>query len=314
MRPQQLRTLVAAVEAGSFTGAAQRLGMSQPGVSQHLHALERELGVRLFDRRGRVLVPTPAALELAASGEAFVRAWDDARAVAERLREPTRERLRVGASTTPGAYVLPAALRSFTARAPQVTLDATVADATEVLRLLRAGDLDVALVGELQRGEDDLVRTPFQRDELIAVWSPRSPLAALPRVRPRDLLAQPFVTLGIGDSTRQLTERWAAERGRTLEVRLELDTSEAVKQAVAADLGVGVVSDAAVQLELESGLLMTSEVTGFPLRRTIYLVIRRGVVAPASAAAFVRQLLGARRGGDLLRRGAHAAVTSGAAS
>lgn len=299
----RLRTLVAVVDAGSFTAAARSLGLTQPAVSLQMASLERSLGLPLFERQGRRRAPTEAALALASSGRRALSAVAEAERLAAELRGLERGVLRVGASTTPGVYVVPAALGAFGARYPGVEPRLEIADTGEVERRLRDRAVDLAVVGEYEAAED-LVLAPLRPDDLVPICGPRHPLAAARRPALRRFLAEPFLAREPGSSTREVFVRWLAKRGHRLAPAMEFGATEAIKQAVAAGLGVSVVSDASVALELEAGLLRSPAVPGFPIRRRIDVALLRGRRLPRPAAAFLELLMGARAATALVRRAA----------
>jgi DNA-binding transcriptional LysR family regulator len=297
MRFTQLRALVEVLDRGSFTSAARSLGVTQPAISQQLRSLETELGVRLFRREGRGLIPTAAAKALGERARIVVSSWTSTAELADQLRNQGRRRLLIGASLIPGIYVVPAVLTSFSNRHPEIDIELTIADAQEILRKLRAGAVSIAIVAETG-DEEDLLLVPFHRDSLVPIWSPRSPLATLRRVSIADLIAERFVSFAPGDGTRIVFERWLAAEGLEIDLALEVDSLEAVKQSVAANLGVAVISEAAIQLELEADLLRTSDVPGFPIGREIFVAIRRQADVGPAERALMEILLGAERASD----------------
>lgn len=299
MDPGRLRTLVAVIDAGSFSAGAERLGVSQPAVSQHIASLERHVGVPLFERAGRRRVPTDAARLLAEQARGALAAVDGVVRLAEELRGLRRGRVVVGASTTPGAYVVPPALGTFAGLYPDVEVRIEIADTGEIERRLRARLVDLAVVGEYEAG-DDLVVVPLRPDRLVPVCGRSSPLAGKRRVTLERFLGERLVAREAGSSTRDVFERWAAANGFALAPAMELSSTEAIKQAVAAGLGVGVVSEATATLELETGLLQTPRVTGFPIERTIDVALRRGARPSRPTVAFLEVLMGPRRSRSLL--------------
>lgn len=297
---ERLRTLVAVLDRGSFTAAAQALGLSQPAVSQQMAALERSLGLPLFDRAGRRRVPTDAAQALASYGRQALAAVSEADRLADELRGIRAGSLRVGASTTPGVYVVPAALGAFAARFPGVELRLEIADTRAVEERLRGRLVDCAVVGEYEAA-DDLAVVPLRPDDLVPICGPRHRFAKARAVPLDRFLAEPFIAREPGSSTRVVFEQWLERRGKRLQPAMEFGATEAIKQAVAAGLGVTVVSDAAAVLEVESGLLRSPPVAGFPIRRRIDVALLKGRRVPGPAAAFLEILMGARAAARLVR-------------
>jgi DNA-binding transcriptional LysR family regulator len=303
MQFSQVRMLVAVIGAGTVSGAARALGVSQPAVSQSLRALERELGVPLFVRSGRTLSPTTAARSLAAAGEHVVRAWDDTERTAATLRGRSYARLRIAASTTPGAYVVPSAMKTYMASLPDVDVDLSIVSLAEAIGRVRDGHADVAIVADPLPDDPSVDHEAFQRDELIPVWATDSPLMDAPGTSLPALLGQPFIAFPPGDGIRRSVDAWAASRALELPIpRLELPTVEAVVQSVIAGLGVSIISEVAAQGPLDAGLLATGHVPGLPIRRSVRVVLRRGGPCASPAVELVRQLLGRRRATEFLRR------------
>ncbi|HYT30131.1 MAG TPA: LysR family transcriptional regulator [Actinomycetota bacterium] len=296
----RLRTLVSVVDLGTYSAAADALGLSQPAVSQQLASLERETGLRLFDRVGRRKVPTDPCLALAERARGALAGLDEVTRTVMDLRGLQRGRLSVGASTTPGVYVVPGALGTFAARYPHVELRIDIADTLEVERWLRARRVDLAVIGEYEAG-DDLAVAPLQPDLLLPIWSGRSPLSGKGRSSLDRFLGQPFIARERGSSTRDVFEQWLAAKGRRLRPAMEFGSTEAIKQAVAAGLGVSVVSEATVGLELDAGLLRTGPLGGFPIRRRIDVALLAGRSPSPAAAAFLDVLMGPARAERLTR-------------
>jgi DNA-binding transcriptional LysR family regulator len=220
--------------------------------------------------------------------------------LADELRGLRAGSLRVGASTTPGVYLVPAALGAFAGRFPGIELTLEIADTRAVEERLRARLVDCAVVGEYAAA-DDLAVAPLRPDDLVPICGPRHRFATSQAVRLDRFLTEPFIAREPGSSTRVVFEQWLEHRGKRLAPAMEFGATEAIKQAVAAGLGVTVVSDAAVALELESGLLHCPAVAGFPIRRRIDVALLKGRRVPAPAAAFLDVLMGARASARLVR-------------
>ena len=223
-----LRVLVAVLESGTFTAAAARLKLSQPAVSQHMAALEREAGIALFERAGRLRVPTDAARELAERGRAAMAALAEADRTAEQLRGLRGGRLAVGASETAGTYLVPEMLGAFAERHPDVELRMEIAEAGELARRLRVRDIDVGVVCEFAPA-DGIVTAALSPERMVPVWGPDSPLAQ-GKVTLDRFLEQPFIARERGSGTRTVVDRWISEQGKRLEPAMELGSLEAMKQ------------------------------------------------------------------------------------
>lgn len=286
----RLRTLLAVLDAGGFSAGADVLGISQPAVSQHIATLERETGLSLFEREGRRRIPTEAAYMLASRAREAVAALEETDLMAQELRGLRQGCLRVGASSTPGVYLVPRILGAFKSQHSGVDVQLEIADTREIEERLRARAVDVGVVGQFE-GSDDLALAPLGPDLLVGICAPDWSAPKGPRGM-KAFLDQPFIARERGSSTRDVLETWLHRRGWDLRPSMEFSSTEAVKQAVAAGLGVSVVSAATITLELEAGLLARPSLTGFPiLRRFDVALLRRRRPTPA-AAAFLELLMG----------------------
>ena len=290
MELDRLRSLLAVLDAGGFGAGAAALGISQPAVSQHIAALERETGLSLFERSGRRRIPTEAATLLASRAREAVAALRETELVAQEIRGLRLGLLRVGASSTPGTYIVPRILGAFKQAHPGVEVQLDIADSREIEDRLRAREVDVGVIGQYEASAD-LALAPLGPDLLVGICAPGW---SGPRGRRgmTTFLREPFIAREPGSSTREVLETWLRQRGWELRPAMEFSSTEAVKQAVAAGLGVSVVSAATITLELEAGLLARPNLTGFPiLRRLDVALLRRRRPTPA-AAAFLELLMG----------------------
>jgi len=287
-----LRVLVAVLESGTFTAAAGKLRLSQPAVSQHMAALEREAGIPLFERSGRLRVPTPAAHELAESGRVAIAALEEADRRAAQLRGLSAGRLVVGATDGPGVHLVPAALGSFAEQFPDVELRMDVGPRTDLVQRLRERQIDIGVIGELP-AEEDIVSSPLQPDRLVPIWGAESPLVS-GRITLERWLQEPFIASERGSGTREAVDRWAAERGSPLRPAMELSTMEAIKSCVSQGLGVGILPEDAVAMELEQGTILSGRLPGFPLRPRLDVAALRGRRLTNVVDTFLQELLGSK--------------------
>jgi DNA-binding transcriptional LysR family regulator len=289
-----LRVLVAVLESGTFTAAAARLKLSQPAVSQHMAALEREAGLQLFERAGRLRVPTDAARELADRGRVAMAALAEADRTAEELRGLRGGRLSVGTTESPGVYRVPGMLGEFAKRYPDVELRMDIADGSELIRRLRIRDLDVGILCEATPAEG-IVTATLPPERLIAVWSPDSPMATGKSGLDR-FMEQPFIARQPGSGIRKAVDRWALEQGYDVQPAMELASLEAMKQAVMNGLGVSVLPEAGVRAETADGRLRVGRLPGTPLKARVDLAILEGRRPSGPLESFIRGALGSRAG------------------
>jgi len=266
--------------------------LSQPAVSQHMAALEREAGIALFERAGRLRVPTDAARELAERGRAAMAALAEADRTAEQLRGLRGGRLAVGASETAGTYLVPEMLGAFAERHPDVELRMDIAEAGELVRRLRVRDIDVGVVCELSPTEG-ILTAALSPERMVPVWGRDSPLTS-GKVTLERFLEQPFIARERGSGTRTVVDRWLSELGHGLEPAMELGSLEAMKQAVACGLGVSVLPEVGVPSEEAAGRLRIGRLPGTPLKVRVDAAILEGRRPSKPAEAFLQGILGSR--------------------
>jgi DNA-binding transcriptional LysR family regulator len=279
---RQLEVFHAVAKYRSFSRAAHALCVSQPAVSAQVKALEQVLQLKLFERTGRSVELTEAGRQLLPYAEQVLGLLLDAMRAVQDLSSLQRGRVAVAASTTAGIYVVPRVLGAFHRAYPGIGLSLDVLNRFAVQQRLLAGEFDVAIMGLIE-DPHDLEIAHFLPNDLVVIASPRHPLARRRSIPLAELGQELFLVREVGSGTRADMERIFAEARVPLRIAMELRSSGAIKQAVAADLGIAVVPLDAIQLELETGRVVVLDVEGFPVRRAWSLVRRPG--RPNSPAA-----------------------------
>jgi DNA-binding transcriptional LysR family regulator len=263
-----VRTFSAVAEAGSFNRAAAQLGVSQPAVSRAVQELERQLDAPLLERTGRRVSLTAAGKVLNEHAVALFAIERTAETELAELRQLERGELAIGASSTIGIYLLPQVMGIFQRKHPGVRLFLDIGNTAQIVGRLRTGTLDTAFVEGPVSGSDLSVR-PWRDDTLVVVAAADHPLCGRQPVTLDELIRVTFVLREPGSGTREVVEAALRERGVEVRVAMELGSTEAVKQAVAAGLGVSIVSIATISQELELGRLRVLDVPDLLVRRTL---------------------------------------------
>ncbi len=297
LEPRWLRTFRAILDAGSFSGAGAALRLSQPAVSAHIRSLESYLGARVLERRrfGRRVHATGPGEALQTRMTGALLALDDLRAGAREALEGASFSLRIGASRTPGIYVVPEVLGPLAAARPGGPLALRIGNSAEVEEMVRENSVDLGVIGR-PPASPDLVGRPVFEDRLVLVGPAAAPAARDPVAL---VSSAPFVLRERGSSTRAAFEAWAHALGIRPRVRLELNEIEAVKRAVVAGIGWTVLSRFAIRQEERRGLVRAVRPPGFPLRRTFYVLVHRAKFVTGSMTSFADAL--ARLGGRASR-------------
>ena len=273
----------------SFSQAAEDLYTSQPNVSKHVHELERELGVRLFHRLGRRVALTDAGRIVYDYAErAFDLTKGLQRALAE-LEGLERGSLRLGASSTPGLYLLPQALAVFHRRYAALDFSLQITNSQQVIQGVLQQTLDLGFVGGYVEATGLQVR-PYVMDELVLIVPSRSPLLGAEKVPLERLAEETFIMRETGSGTRQVIEKVLAQYSLQPHRTMEMNGCEAVKRAVAAGLGLSFVSRYAVQWELAQGVVVILDIPGLRITRPLAMVSHKDIRPSAAALAFIAHL------------------------
>ncbi|HEX2349179.1 MAG TPA: LysR family transcriptional regulator [Ktedonobacterales bacterium] len=284
MNLQQLRTFRVVAQQRSYSRAAQQLYLSQPGVSLQVRALEQSIGMPLFERSGRQLRLTEAGVALLDYAERILALVDESQQALEELGNARRGIVRVAASTTAGIYIVPRALGGFHRQNPGVRLTLDVVNRFTVAERLLRDEVDVAVMGLIEDAHDLQVE-PFLPNELVVIASPHHPLAQRKHIAVSELVNDTMLLRERGSGTRTDIERMYAQGKLVMRQGMELRSSGAIKQAVAADLGIAIIPLHAIELELLARRLVTLDVEGFPIRRDWSIARRAGRRLSAAANA-----------------------------
>ncbi len=284
MNLYRLRIFIAVARRLSYSRAAEDLFISQPAVSRHVASLERELGVQLLGQSGnRVFLTETGRMVYGYAQRLFDVEEELVRALAE-VANLGRGHLRLGASSTPGVYLLPPAVAAFQQRYPGIEASLLVANSQEIEGRVLANELDLGFVGMgFQPGLQSL---PYARDRLVIVAPPSHPLASEGSIPLERLRSERFLLREPGSGTRRVLEDELGRREFHLGRVMELAGCEAVKRGVMAGMGIAAVSGYSVEMELHQGLLKTLPVEGLRLEREISIVSRKDVRPTAAALAF----------------------------
>ena len=256
MEIRQLKAFLAISESGTFTAGAERVHITQAAISMQIRQLETELGAKLFVRAPRRVILTEAGEALLARARAILREHDAAVTEIAELAGAQYGRLRIGsASAMVSADPLPKILKELKSRHPRAEIAVTSGTSESLVRQILAGELDMAFVS-LPVEARGIQTEALNRDELVAIASPRHKLAKQRVVSAYALAGEKLILGERGGNTRRLIDEFFAAAGVTPTVAMELSRQAAIKRMVEADMGVGIVPLQSVQEETDEGRLV----------------------------------------------------------
>ena len=279
----------AVIERGSFSAAADSLGVTQPAVSFHIRSLEERLGQKLIDRSGRQLSLTEAGEVLDDYARRLLSLEDELERELDALGTEIAGDLLLGSSTGPGELVLPRLCAAFRETNPKAGVRLAVYDTQHVCERVLEGSLELGIVGA-ESGPRGLDFEPFLRDELIVAVPAGHGLAGRDHISLAELAEQPLIMQQQGSGVRHVLMAAFAEEGvreHDLVIDLELGLQQSVKAAVLDGLGISVLSRLAVDREAADGMLSVVPIAGEGLTRDFFSVRPSGRTPKRIASAFL---------------------------
>ncbi len=292
----QLRILKAIAAEGSFKRAADSLYVSQPAVSLQVQHLERQLDVPLFDRGGRRAQLTEAGQLLLSYGDRILSLCQETCRAIEDLQNLNGGTLIIGASQTTGTYLMPRMIGLFRKKYPEVAVQLHVHSTRRTAWSVANGQIDLAIIGgeipvELQ---ESLEITTYAEDELALVLPTFHPLAQVGVLPIEELYKLQFITLDSQSTIRKVIDQVLLRSGvdpRQLKTEMELNSIEAIKNAVQAGLGAAFLSVTAIEKELQMDILQRVEIDGVVIRRTLSQIRNPNRYRSKATEAFCQEVL-----------------------
>jgi len=270
---KQLQIFETVAELQSYTLAAKQLFLTQPAVSMQIKQLEEEIGLPVFDRIGKSIQLTDAGRELLQHSRAIHQQIEEAQQSLQELRGIKRGRLNLTMASTAN-YFTPRLLAGFCRQYPNIRISLKVANRAGLLEALEQNSADMVIMGK-PPSTMPLAAEVFMENPLVVIAPPDHRLAGRRRIPLAELAEEPFIVREIGSGTRAAVERFLATHRLERPQSLEMNSSEAIKQAVRAGLGLGVVSMHTLEMELALKRLTVLDVEDFPIMRHWRLVYRK---------------------------------------
>jgi len=281
---RQLGIFEAVAEHQSYTRAAKALFLTQPAVSMQIKQLEEQIGLPLFERAGRQIHLTEAGHELRKHSRAIGQQLEEAEMMLEELKGLKRGKLHLTMAATAN-YFAPQVIAAFHHEYPGAQVRLSVTNRAGLLEALDNNVTDMAIMGRPPKGHQ-LAGIPFVDNPLVAIAAPDHPLVKKKKIPLAELQHETFIVREKSSGTRIAVDRFFADHGIELPSSMEMNRSEAIKQAVMAELGLGIVSLHTLDMELTLGRLAVLNVEDFPIMRQWHIVYRDGKRFSAIPEAF----------------------------
>jgi DNA-binding transcriptional LysR family regulator len=283
---------LAVADTGNFSRAAEKMLLTQSTISQHIAALESELGIRLFDRTGRGAELTDGGRLFSQHVRQILRDCGELRQAMARFQGMEDTQLTVGASNIPANYLIPEILSTLINRHPGIKLNVIAGDSRQVIDQLLSGGVALAVVGN-RFGDEAVTYSPLVSDTLLFVVGAGQPWQVSNVLELSELASTPLIVREAGSGTGRSTERALQAAGldpAQLHIVARLGSNEAVKQAVIRGAGAAFLSSLSIQRELRCGELIALDVEGVTIVRRFWLATRRGRTLSPAAHSFATLL------------------------
>lgn len=286
-----LRVFASVFKNRSFSKASEELHLTQPTISNHIKALEDEFDCKLFDRLGRTILPTKEAEVLYSHSMELIERTNNLREAVGLIKKDISGKLIIGASTIPGVYLLPGFMSEFRKKFPSISFQILISDSKGIIENISRHELLLGIVGA-KLGNEHIKYMPFIEDELIVVSSPH--LSKNRMMTLQELLKFPMVLREEGSGTRKETEKFLANKGISLEnvhISGVFGSTDAIKQAVKAGLGVSILSKFSVADELKYKILEEIKLTDIQMKRRFYIVTHKKRTLPRLYETFLNYIV-----------------------
>ena len=292
MELKQLESYVAVVVYKSFTEAAKQLYISQPTISTHIQALEKELESKLIIRTTKSIELTPRGMELY---ECAVKMLDLRDTLLYKWKSSDEKIVRLGVSTIPSSYILPEFLPEFCRQYPEIFFHSIQSDSKEIIEGVQEDRMDVGLVG-MESEDERLECIPFYEDELVAITPVTEHFLALREKESpmSELLNEPIILREKGSGTKKAADVFLEKEGiskDSLNVVAYMNDPEAIKNSVAAGLGISIVSKKAAENMILEKRLLSFEFSQYTNGRKFYIIYKKDYVLKPFISTFINYIL-----------------------
>lgn len=291
MDSHKLKVFLYVYKNRSFSAASEKLLISQPTVSEHIKALEKFLGVKLFDRIGKEVIPTEPGHRLSKYAEKITNLIEDAKIAVAAGHNTIEGEISIGGSTIPGSYILPDIIARFNKTYADVQINLIVADTEKIIDMLSNSSLCLGIVGAATHNRS-IEFIPYKKD--ILVLAARKGALSKNIISPEELKGLPFILREKGSGTRMFIESELKRINMNINdfnCVSVMGSTDAVKSGVKSGIGFAVISEMAVKDEIKNGILQKIKVKGLNMEREFYIAMRKGLT-PSNACQKFLEFIG----------------------
>ena len=288
---RQLQVFESVARHLSHSRAAAELYLSQPAVSMQIKQAESIVGLPLFEQQGKKIFLTEAGREMLHYSRSILQLVNEMESVFDELKGLDRGHLNISVVSTAN-YFMPQLLATFIQSHPKIQVSLSVANRDAVIKQLADNSADLAIMGQPPDGTE-MRADAFMLNPLVVIASPSHSLSSAKLIQPRQLANEIFLLRERGSGTRGVVERFFSKHKLALPLHMEMDTNEAIKQSVQAGMGIAIISQHSIELELETKRLVVLDVEHFPILRHWHIVHRKDKRSSIAAQEFERFLLDA---------------------
>lgn len=281
---RQIEVFNAVARHQNYTRAAEELHLSQPAVSMQIRQLEEGIGLPLFEQVGKQIHLTDAGGQMYIYSRNMADLLVEAEAVFEAIKGVESGTLTISVATT-ASHFATRLLAEFSKQHEGITISLDVTNREALRRQLENNEPDLVIMGQPPEGVD-VEAEAFMDNPLVMIAPANHALVGQKKIPLPHFANESFVVREVGSGTRGATQRFFDEHGVAFKTGIEMSSNEAIKQAVEAGLGLGIVSIHTLELELETGRLNILDVQDFPIMRHWYVLQRKGKRLSPAAQAF----------------------------
>lgn len=281
---RQIEVFNAVARLQNYTRAAEELHMSQPAVSMQIKQLEDNVGLALFEQLGKKIHLTEAGVQMYSYGRSMADLLDEADEVFEAIKGVERGTLSISVATT-ASHFATRLLADFSKQHDGITISLDVTNRETLRHQLERNERDLVIMGQPPEGLE-VDAEAIMENPLVLIAPANYPLVYSKNIPLAHFADKSFVVREQGSGTRFATERFFEQHGVSFNTGIEMTSNEAIKQAVEAGLGLGIVSIHTLELELQTKRIAILDVEGFPIRRHWYILQRKGKRLSPAAIAF----------------------------